>query len=49
MHLHGDFQGLGHKEYMYDVGSVLPYKLREWMGQRYAYIHKKVICKRQFI
>ena len=26
-----DFQGLGDKENMYGVGSVLPYKLREWV------------------
>ena len=49
MCLHGDFRGLGDKENMYGVGSVLPYKLREWVGQSYAYIHKKVLCKRIFI
>ena len=49
MCLHDDFQGLGDKENMYGVGSVLPYKLCEWVVQSYAYIHKKVICKRIFI
>ena len=34
-----DFQGLGDKENMYGVGSVLPYELREWVVQSYAYMH----------
>ena len=40
-----DFQGLGDKEHMYCVGSVLPHKLREWVVQSYAYIHKKLYAK----
>ena len=45
-----DFQGLGDKENMYGVGvGFTIYKLREWMVQSFAYIHKKVICKRILI
>ena len=49
MCLHDDFEGLGDKENMYGVESVLPYKLCEWVVQSDAYTHKKVICKRIFI
>ena len=37
MCLHDDFQGLGDKENMYGVGSVLPYKLCEWVVQLCLY------------
>ena len=45
MCLHDDFQGLGDKENMYGVGSVLPYKLREWMYRAMSISIKKLYAK----